>query len=242
MSERASGFDKVLQSIVEDLDTSLQDKARNDILRIKEEGITSFDDMIASLSNEKTSAEMRSIIYWILGQIKNDISLSVLLESLNKETKDDLIWEIAKSISNIIPENAPAQSLISISRHSPSVTARAATAYVLGRVSDPSVIDCLIQILTDQSEEDIVRSHAAESLGLLRDKRALDYLISSLRDSSTSVRFWAAFALGELRDSTAISALRELVEADKSSLEGWWSVKKEALDAIDKIIKQKDQY
>src|SRR3989338_10926189 len=63
----------------------------------------------------------------------------------------------------------------------------------------------LIQQLND-TEPDI-RADAAFSLGLLKDKRAVDPLIKCLSDDNEEVRAIAAFMLGELKDSRAIEPL-----------------------------------
>ena len=63
----------------------------------------------------------------------------------------------------------------------------------------------LIQQLND-TEPDI-RADAAFSLGLLKDKRAVDPLIKCLSDDNEEVRAIAAFMLGELKDPRAIEPL-----------------------------------
>jgi hypothetical protein len=46
------------------------------------------------------------------------------------------------------------------------------------------------------------------------------------------VRFWAAYALGQLRERRAIAELSRLADSDHTVLSNWWSVRREALDAI----------
>jgi HEAT repeat protein len=80
-----------------------------------------------------------------------------------------------------------------------------------------------------------IRGQAAESLGMLEYKKALPQLLKALEDSEIEVRFWAAFALGQIGDHTSIPHLQRLAAKDKSTLRGWWSVAKEAKDAIANI-------
>ncbi len=76
----------------------------------------------------------------------------------------------------------------------------------------------------------------AEALANLRDRRAVRPLIAGLKDASTGVRFWSAFALGQLGDTRALPELKRLEAADKAALPGWWKVSKEASDAIELIL------
>lgn len=167
--------------------------------------------MISLLHNNETSAELRSIIYWFLGRIKNDRSALVLLASFEEEIDENLIWEIAKSL-RIAEGIVPIQTLCSIMMHSHDATRRAAAAYVLGGHYDSAAIGCLIQVLSNLQEEEVIRSPAAESLGVVRGKQAVDDLLKALTDASVSVRFWSAYALGELKDPRAIQPLRELAK------------------------------
>jgi HEAT repeat protein len=63
----------------------------------------------------------------------------------------------------------------------------------------------------------------------------VDALINGLGDTSVEVRFWSAFALGELKVRRAVNKLEKLVAKDDEILPGWWSVSKEASDALDRI-------
>lgn len=64
----------------------------------------------------------------------------------------------------------------------------------------------LLQIM--QTEKDInLRSCAAESLGRLGDKRAVDPLIKLLKDQENIMRFTAATSLGQIGDTRAVEPL-----------------------------------
>ncbi|MGB9979800.1 HEAT repeat domain-containing protein [Methanobacterium sp.] len=74
-----------------------------------------------------------------------------------------------------------------------------------------------------------VRETAAEALGVLRDRRAVEPLIKALNDKDEEVRWKAAWALGNIRDRRAVEPLIYLLH-DKS-----WAVRRFAASALGKI-------
>ena len=100
----------------------------------------------------------------------------------------------------------------------------------------------LLDIVDDSTRPDRIRGQAAEGVGDLLEltkqstlrRTATLRLTKHLADASPEVRFWAAFSLGKLRARSARTALAGLV-GDEATLPGWWSVGKEAADALDMI-------
>jgi len=86
-------------------------------------------------------------------------------------------------------------------------------------------IDCGATI----RESVAVREGAAEALGKIRDKRAVEPLTNALKDGLSHVRYYAARALGEIGDPRAIGPL---TQALKDNDEG---VRVEAKKALEKI-------
>ena len=74
-------------------------------------------------------------------------------------------------------------------------------------IKDLDFIPPLIAVLSDVSDHENVREHAAQSLGMLGDKRALDTLRYVLNDTSEIVRSRASLALGMLGDKSAVNDL-----------------------------------
>jgi HEAT repeat protein len=64
-------------------------------------------------------------------------------------------------------------------------------------------------------------------------------LLKELGDASREVRFWCAFALGQITEQRAISALKRLAASDRRIVKGFWSVAKEADDALRSIENNK---
>ncbi|PKK88535.1 MAG: hypothetical protein CVV64_18450 [Candidatus Wallbacteria bacterium HGW-Wallbacteria-1] len=223
-----------LEKIIAKQKYEFRDNARKDAFRILAEGLETFDNMLSYLSAQKGAIELRAMICWFLGQSSNEKSMKALLDAFDQESDASIVWEIAKSICNLRCKE-PFQFFRVRLLNSPLPLKRAASAFVLGQLNDAEASDFLIKVLDNKSEVDLVRSHAAEALGLIKDLNAFDSLMSALSDNSVSVRFWSTFALGELRDSRALPRLRAVAEEDSSSLDGWWSISEEALDAIKKI-------
>lgn len=85
---------------------------------------------------------------------------------------------------------------------------RALFVRMLGRAGDLSRIDALMRMAQDDTFA--MRSAAAEALGYLRDRRAVEPLLSCLNDATApndDLREIAAEALGRIGDTTAFDAL-----------------------------------
>ncbi len=89
---------------------------------------------------------------------------------------------------------------------------RIAAAYALGFLSDSVPFQqTLRKVLSDGTDKVRVRCHVAESLGNLRDAKAVGELRSRLFDDaeSTVFRKWCIYALGEIHTRSSRTALAE---------------------------------
>jgi HEAT repeat protein len=160
-------------------------------------------------------------------------SVPALLASLSGPD-ETIALEAAKSLARLAAPEA-VEPLLHLLHCGDTVTRREIAAYALRDFSDARAVGPLLATLQDTAEHPRVRGMAAESLGQLQDPRAVEPLIAALADAEVEVRFWAAFALGTLGDPAAIVALRRLAATDLTTLEGWWPLRQEALDAITHI-------
>lgn len=79
-------------------------------------------------------------------------------------------------------------------------------ARILGRIQDPAAVEPLMKRLSDR--HDLLRVAAAEALGALGDKRAIQLLVqATLRDPAGQVRAHAAEAVAKLEGAGAIDIL-----------------------------------
>lgn len=74
----------------------------------------------------------------------------------------------------------------------------------------------LIRALRDRS--DLVRVEAAESLGLIRDRRALRALWRALKDQSGLVRGYVASAIGDIGSEKDLTRLRRALATERSPM------------------------
>ncbi len=104
---------------------------------------------------------------------------------------------------------------------------------LLNNMEEPEMaIEGLIRALRDRNA--IVRSKAAEILGQMGARRAVNPLIHCLGDKSPDVRKSAARALGAIRDKRAIEFLTQTYKEDYDR-----SVQKEAKRALREIERKK---
>ena len=112
---------------------------------------------------------------------------------------------------------------------------RKEAAIALKDIGDAEALFPLIDVLEykewheDYAVMSSVRETAAEALGILRDRRAVEPLIKALNDKDEEVRWKAAWALGNIGDIQAVEPLIYLLH-DKR-----WTVRRFAASALGKI-------
>jgi hypothetical protein len=187
-------------------------------------------------TNRKALTNDRSMAIWILSQFAAHRSREVLCSVFKKETDRGLVWEAAKGLISL-RRNFPEKIVMNALKSNHAIH-REAAAYILGFRAKRKFEMHLLAMLKDCKELVRIRAQAAESLGMLNSKRAVPELIRNLGSRSVELRFWAAFALGHIGAEKALPYLHRLAKTDKRKLKGWWSVAKEARDAITAIKQQ----
>jgi HEAT repeat protein len=89
------------------------------------------------------------------------------------------------------------------------------------------VIEPLIEALGHEDAD--IREQAVETLGKIRDSRAIAYLVRALEDDDWFVREKAAEALGRIRSRRAVDPLVQVLQDDD------WFVREKAAEALGKI-------
>jgi HEAT repeat protein len=230
-----SKFEVKLEAIVELSNPLSRPKIKEDFARLLSLGANSIESLIAILKNRNLEDDIRLLTCWILGQLGDKRTVRALLEVFS-EQNINLSLEAAKSLGMLKSKRA-VPVLIEELRKGNNVDKRAASAYALGVLLDERAIDPLVSVLKNKNDSPKVRGAAVEALiwfGKKR-KRVVDALINGLEDASVEVRFWSAFALGEMKVRRAANKLERLIAEDDEVLPGWWSVSKEASDALDRI-------
>lgn len=112
---------------------------------------------------------------------------------------------------------------------------RIEAAYVIRTMNGAKGTTTLERILRDSSESPRLRAFVAETLAHRHRPFSHSVLLRTLSDPSREVRFWCAFALGQMRERKALPLLKALADKDSRPVRGWWTVGKEAQDAIRNI-------
>jgi len=91
--------------------------------------------------------------------------------------------------------------------------ARQSLVKALGYFRQEEALTRLLAVLTDEDEHPLVRSGAAQSLGIQRDQRASKPLMALLEsDEPSSLRASCALALGAIGDQQAATVLQKLLQ------------------------------
>jgi len=80
-----------------------------------------------------------------------------------------------------------------------------------------------------------LRGQSAEALANFNHPEVIDSLLKALKDKEPEVRFWAVYALGQLKAKKALPALKRLAQKDRTPVPNWWTIDREAIDAIQHI-------
>jgi HEAT repeat protein len=192
----------------------------------------SLDVLIALLDNALLDPQIHAEVCGILGKLGEKRAASAVMAIFRASPARLVWWEAAKALALINSKRAVRPLIASLAAGNNEQ--RSAAIHALSGLGDPRSIEPLLAILSNPHDDPTVRGHAAEALAQFVDRQAdiVPYLIRALDDSHPEVRFWAAFALGQQGDEQALPALRRLAETDTATLPGWWSVRREAADAI----------
>lgn len=223
-----------LEAIADKYTGTARRSAHRTIERLFRSGIESFDSLTAVLDDKGAGANVQIASCWALGQLGDKKATTPLLEAL-KRGPDAVTWEAAKSLG-LIGSRRATNKLIQVLKTEPDAGTRTAAAYALGLLCDGRAVQSLIAVLKNDNEKRSLRGHAAEALGNIGDDRAVAPLIAALKNRSVEVRFWSVFALGRIGDPRALPKLKRIVANDKGVLNGWGSIKREASNAVQRIL------
>ncbi|MFN9648643.1 MAG: HEAT repeat domain-containing protein [Pseudanabaena sp.] len=178
------------------------------IIRCRENVVPALLDRLES--NEVPISQKAAIA---LGYLRSPLAIAPLIEA-TKDPNRKIIWQAASALSWIGSAEA-IKALISLLSH-PSIQVQAAVAKALGRASLPAVSP-LVDAL--KYSDDIVKVHAAHSLGQINSPLAVTTLIEALKHGSKYVRVEAAWALGQIKSPLSAHPLASLLTENDISVQ-----------------------
>ncbi len=138
-----------------------------------------------------------------LARLRNPEVIPLLVKEL-QTVDENSSRNIAEALTNFGGAAIPA--LLELLADPEKTSARVWAARILGRIGDSNLTDALVARLYDRN--DLLRMAAAESLGIIGDRRALQPLVqSTLRDPAPQVRAHAAGAVAVIEGEGAIDVL-----------------------------------
>ena len=162
----------------------------------------------------------------VLGLIGAAVAVPSLFKLLNN-SNPAVRQKVAKALAEIGDERAIAPLLSQLREPQWGELSEIATAVLsFGKKAESQVLE----LLDDSSST--ARYWAAEILGKLKSKRAVEGLTKSLKDEKANIRAKSANALGEIKDLRVLDALAKAC-SDKS-----WFVRENAVEALGNILEE----
>ena len=168
--------------------------------------------------------------------------IPALISNIEHGTEADA-FEAAKQLA-AIGETDAIPDLRRILRAGAEPHSREAAAYALAWLKNRGATLSLLECAADVQEQDSVRGQAIEGLashlcyarkGTALRAQAEELMIHLLQSPSPTLRFWACFGLGTMRCERAIPDLQKLRKNDQEICPGWWPLREEAEDALERI-------
>ncbi len=188
------------------------------------------DGFFVSAQNEYTREELSCIFRHFLSKSRNFKLLQNTIKEINafkfEENLDDLIDFL---MDGELYENIGTSDIINLK----IICIKAISNY-----KDKKCIPVLLYCLNDKKANYKMRFQAAEALGKIGDKNAVESLINIVSDEeekSVYVRESAAVALGMIGDMRAIDPFLAILEAKKNFLDKFTFLKERVIEALGKI-------
>ncbi|PZO42069.1 MAG: hypothetical protein DCF17_09485 [Shackletoniella antarctica] len=171
----------------------------------------------------------------ILGKTRSEDAVPVLIERFTDKDNEELLFEIAFSLSQI-GGSAVVESLSPLLSES-SESIILASIFTLGKISSKNVLPIIRDLVQHPNMH--IREQVVETLGTLGGDAVISELRHALKDSSNEVREKAVKALGELKDKSSFLLLLEMATADHPIYASALSLRLAAAEALGKVDPKK---
>lgn len=189
-----------------------------------------FASLFLSLKAQYSKEELSEIYSKLLEEIKAPNFLKVLIKEIDKlrhpKNLDDLIDFILDCDSKDFQDTSEYLNL------------KVFCIKAISNYKDIKAVTPLLYCLNNKNENYKFRLAAAEALGKIGDKNAVESLIDVVSDEnekSVYVRESAALALGMIGDARALDAFVGILEAKKTFLDKFTFLKERIIEALNKI-------
>lgn len=166
------------------------------------DGPQSVDNLILALQyNDSTVRDNAAEALLIINDTR---AVDPLIDTLNDE--DSNVRAAAAHALGNIKDVRAVEPLIQAFKDKHNI-GRMAALNALDQIGDPKAVDPMIQAVDDSKEDPDIQVMAAQTLGRMKDIRALDVLLKALEYEDYGVRAMAAQSLGNLGDTKAVEPL-----------------------------------
>ncbi len=189
-----------------------------------------FEPLFCELKAQYDKDELSEIYSKLLGENKSPNFLRILIQEIDRlkhpKNLDDLIDFILDC------------DLKDFSDTGEYINLKVLCIKAISNYKDIKAVTPLLYCLNNKNENYKFRLAAAEALGKIGDKNAVESLIDVVSDEnekSVYVRESAALALGMIGDSRALDAFVGILEAKKTFLDKFTFLKERVIEALNKI-------
>lgn len=189
-----------------------------------------FEPLFCELKAQYDKDELSEIYSKLLGENKSPNFLRILIQEMDRlkhpKNLDDLIDFILDC------------DLKDFSDTGEYINLKVLCIKAISNYKDIKAVTPLLYCLNNKNENYKFRLAAAEALGKIGDKNAVESLIDVVSDEnekSVYVRESAALALGMIGDSRALDAFVGILEAKKTFLDKFTFLKERVIEALNKI-------
>lgn len=189
-----------------------------------------FEPLFCELKIQYDKDELSEIYSKLLGENKSPNFLRILIQEIDRlkhpKNLDDLIDFILDC------------DLKDFNDTGEYINLKVLCIKAISNYKDIKAVTPLLYCLNNKNENYKFRLAAAEALGKIGDKNAVESLIDVVSDEnekSVYVRESAALALGMIGDSRALDAFVGILEAKKTFLDKFTFLKERVIEALNKI-------
>lgn len=231
-----------IKEIVQKLSHPHLREAQSHLTELQKKNITKIDELIENVSNETIDDDLRSFITWALGRLGNKKAVPKLQELLNHETNKKVKQEAIKSLG-LLGDNSSRDTFVRIVTASNDDGLQTSAAYGLRLLATKQSYDNLLQIATNETVDDKIRSIAIDALSDVNSdyEEFVSNLLPLLNDKSPDIRFATAYTIGHIGSHSHIDKLSSLT-LDKTVIVGLGSISEIAQQSIEMIENKQNNY